>query len=244
MLGRYTGIDLNRADAAREQQAGELGDLRVARQQMLAVPVQTGGPDLPLYRSETRESRQRCGDVAHRFEHRRMGRRIQARQPECRADRAKRTVHCSSVDRHQRLIRVPLSSTVKTHVAKRDGSIESSGPIAFQSTSLPELCGPLARVSASRTITPALLIHTPNCSARRSTQPRGAALSGSRPRPRGGGTTTMLPRYTALPSGETIGKPTEIICCRSAALVSRSRHAASASARALLTASARTFGQS
>jgi len=100
MLGCHARIDLNRADAACEQQSGELGDLRVARQQMLAMPVQAGRADLPLDRPQTGECRQRGGDVAHRFEHRRMRRRIQARQPECRTDRAQRTVHCSSVDRH------------------------------------------------------------------------------------------------------------------------------------------------
>ena len=76
MLGGHAGIDLERADAAREQQASELGDLRVTRQQMLAMPVQAGRADLPLYRSQAGEPGQRGSDVAHRFEHRRMGRRV------------------------------------------------------------------------------------------------------------------------------------------------------------------------
>ncbi len=138
MLGCHARIDLNRADPAREEQAGELGDLCVARQQMLAMPMQAGRADLPLDRPHPGECRQRGGDMAHRLEHRRMRRRVEARQPECRADRAQRTVHSSSVYRHQRLIRVPLSSTVKTQVANRDGSIGSSGSIAFQSISLPD----------------------------------------------------------------------------------------------------------
>ena len=148
MLRRGARIDVDRANPARKQQARELGDLRVARQEMLPVPEQARGPHLPFHRAERGESRKRARDLTHRFDDGWMRRRIQAGQPERRSERPERAIHHSRIDCHaQRLMRAPFSSTVNTHVANREGSI------AFQSSSLPELCGPAARMSASRTIT-------------------------------------------------------------------------------------------
>src|SRR5438093_8696201 len=143
--------------------------------------------------------------------------RIQTGEPERRSDCTQRAVHRSRVDRHaQRLIRAPFSSTVNTHVANRDGSIASSGAMAFQSKSLPELCGPAARRFASSTIAAARLTQTPNCSGRRSTHPRGATSNGSQSGPaapdEAGVTTTKLPRNRSEEHTSELQSLTNLVC--------------------------------
>src|SRR6184192_4003206 len=59
VLGRHARIEGHRPHAARVQQAGELGNLCVAGQQVLAVPVQAGDAYLPLHGTQRGDARDR-----------------------------------------------------------------------------------------------------------------------------------------------------------------------------------------
>jgi len=100
MLRRDAGVHLDRTNTAREQQTGELGDLCVARQQMLSMPHQSRRSDLPFDGSEPSEAGQRGRDLPHRLEYRGMRWRIETRQAERGSDGAQRAVDGSSVYRH------------------------------------------------------------------------------------------------------------------------------------------------
>ena len=86
--------------APRIQQFGELGDLRVAREQMLPVPVQPGRPDLQLHGAHGGEARERRGDLPQRFLYRRVGRWIQPAQPERGSDGAEGALERGRVNGH------------------------------------------------------------------------------------------------------------------------------------------------
>ncbi|PYO74182.1 MAG: hypothetical protein DMD67_14010 [Gemmatimonadetes bacterium] len=89
LIRSQAGIERHGAHAAGVQQAGELGDLGIARQQMLAVPMEPRHPDLPFHRAECGERWQGLADLPQRFHDRRVRRRVEARQAERRSDGAK-----------------------------------------------------------------------------------------------------------------------------------------------------------
>jgi len=100
MIRGHARVQRDHPHAPRVQQPGQLGDLRVARQQLLAVPVQTGRADLPFHRAERGEDGQRFADLPQRFHHCGMTRRVQPGQPEGRPDGAQGAVDSCGVHGH------------------------------------------------------------------------------------------------------------------------------------------------
>ena len=97
VIAAEPGVHVHAANAPSVQQAGQLGHLRVAGQELLALPLQSRGGDSPLDRPELGEPRQRRRDLVHRLHDRRVRRRIQPREPEGGGDGAERAFESGGV---------------------------------------------------------------------------------------------------------------------------------------------------
>ena len=97
---RHPGGERHSADAPGVQESRELGDLRVARDQVLPLPVQTRRSHPALDRAEPRQGGQRFGEVMYGLHDRRMGGRVEAPQSERGPDRAERAVDSCRVQGH------------------------------------------------------------------------------------------------------------------------------------------------